>query len=438
LTASNNADAITIGPAAAGGAQITSSVTPTIAISGASSVTVDGSGGADFFNITAAGVTLPLIIEGGPPTTAPGDVLNVNFAGAPHPTLIVTGSDSGIYVFPGHPSITFNGIETNLSPQVRTRGPQAIVAVGVDSGAPPIVQVVDAESGQLLYRILAYPVGFSGGVRVAVGDVNGDLIPDIITAPGRGAAPLIKVFDGRTGSLMRAFFAYPSSVTTGVNVAAGDVNGDGVADIITAPDRGAMPLVEVFDGRTGALNRAFIAFTPGFRGGLHVAAGLVNGDKFAEIIVAASSGPPIVETFDGRSGGVMGAFLAYAPTLRSGVWVATGDVNADGLDDIITGPNGPAPPLVRVFDASGNSLLTFRAFQTFQPAGISDGLVMSGGARVGAVDVNRDGLPEIIIAQGPGSPALLVEYSNLPLSLVGIVEVFSPGFGRGLTIGASA
>jgi FG-GAP repeat len=438
FTATNNADAITIGPAA-GGAQLTSATSPTIAISGASSVTVDGAGGADTFSIAAAGVEVPLIIQGGPPTTAPGDVLNVNFAGAPHPTLIVTGPDSGIYVFPGHPSITFNGIETNLSAQVRTRGPQAIVAVGVDSGAPPIVQVIDAESGQFLYRILAYPVGFSGGVRVAVGDVNGDLFPDIITAPGRGAAPLIKVFDGRTGALIRAFFAYPSSVTTGVFVAAGDVNGDGFADIITAPDRGALPLVSVFNGRTGALLRAFVAFSPGFRGGLHVAAGLVNGDKFAEIIVApASSGPPIVETFDGRTGAVAGAFLAYAPTLRTGVWLATGDVNADGLDDIITGPNGPAPPLVRAFDTVGNSLLTFRAFQAFQPNGISDGLVMSGGARVGAVDVNRDGVPEIIIAQGPGSPALLVEYGTLPLSLVGVVEVFSGGFGRGLTIGASA
>jgi FG-GAP-like repeat/FG-GAP repeat len=438
FTATNNPDAIGIGPAA-GGAQITSAASPTIAISGASSVTVDGAGGADVFNVTAAGVAVPLIIQGGPPTTAPGDVLNVNFVGTPRPTLIVTGPDSGIYVFPGHPSITFNGIETNLSPQVRTRGPQAIVAVGVDSGAPPIVQVIDAETGQLLYRILAYPVGFSGGVRVAVGDVNGDLTPDIITAPGRGAAPLIKVFDGRTGALARAFLAYPSSVTTGVFVAAGDVNGDGFADIITAPDRGAVPLVSVFNGRTGALIRAFIAFSPGFRGGLHVAAGLVNADKFAEIIVApAGFGPPIVETFDGRTGAVAGAFLAYPPTLRNGVWLATGDVNADGLDDIITGPNGPAPPLVRTFDAGGNPVLTFRAFQAFQPNGISDGLVMSGGARVAAVDVNRDGVPEIIVAQGPGSPALLVEYGTLPLSLLGIVEAFPAGFGRGLTIGASA
>jgi hypothetical protein len=52
--------------------------------------------------------------------------------------------------------------------------------------------------------------------------------------------------------------------------------------------------------------------------------------------------------------------------------------------------------------------------------------------------VNRDGVPEIIVAQGPGSPALLVEYGTLPLSLLGIVEAFPAGFGRGLTIGASA
>ena len=53
----------------------------------------------------------------------------------------------------------------------------------------------DADNGVRLRddAIDAYP-GFTGGVRVAAGDVTGDGIPDIITAPGPGGGPHVKVF----------------------------------------------------------------------------------------------------------------------------------------------------------------------------------------------------------------------------------------------------
>ena len=54
-----------------------------------------------------------------------------------------------------------------------------------------------------LFNFYAYAPNFTGGVRVAVGDVNGDGTPDIITAPGAGGGPHIKVFDGKTGALIR-------------------------------------------------------------------------------------------------------------------------------------------------------------------------------------------------------------------------------------------
>ena len=79
------------------------------------------------------------------------------------------------------------------------------MAVGAGAGGGPQVKVYNFTTGQLLYSFYAYSPSFTGGVDLAVADINGDGIPDIITAPGVGGGPDIKVFDGKTGDLIREF-----------------------------------------------------------------------------------------------------------------------------------------------------------------------------------------------------------------------------------------
>ena len=100
---------------------------------------------------------------------------------------------------------------------------------------------------RLLASFFAYDPAFSGGVCVAVGDVNGDGKPDIITGAGAGGGPHVEVFD-LTGHLENEFFAYDPRFTGGVNVAVGDLTGDGQGDIITGAGAGGGPHVKVFDG----------------------------------------------------------------------------------------------------------------------------------------------------------------------------------------------
>src|SRR5205823_2917492 len=123
----------------------------------------------------------------------------------------------------------------------------------------------------------------TGGVRVAVGDVNGDGTADVIAAAGPGGGPQIAVFDGKTAKLLETFFAFDPRFTGGTDVAVGDVNGDKVSDIIVGADAGGGPQVRVFDGKTAQAIATFFALDPSFTGGVHVAAGDVNNDGKADI-----------------------------------------------------------------------------------------------------------------------------------------------------------
>src|SRR5262249_14185695 len=74
--------------------------------------------------------------------------------------------------------------------------------------------------------------------HVAAGDVTGDGKADIVTGAGAGPGPHVKVFDA-SGAEVRNFFAYAPAFTGGVTVAAGDLDGDGHAEILTGAGAGA-------------------------------------------------------------------------------------------------------------------------------------------------------------------------------------------------------
>lgn len=239
-----------------------------------------------------------------------------------------------------------------------------LVAVAPGYGAP-IVKVLDASTMTERFQIKAFDGTVRFGVRVAVGDVTGDGVQDIICAAGPNAPPLVRIFSGTDGSLVREFMAYDKKFRGGVFVAVGDTDNDGFADVITGRGGGITPGhqvrvysgADIADGTTPiSVLRSFDTTTPIFRGEIRVAAADVNGDNRADIITALGyTGTSEVRVVSGATGADIHRFDAFAKNFRGGVSIAAGDVDGDGRADIITGTQHFGRT-VRVFDGEDASL----------------------------------------------------------------------------------
>ena len=198
----------------------------------------------------------------------------------------------------------------------------AEVFVGSGSGRPAEVRVFDP-AGTRLETLRPFG-GFRGGVNVAAGDFNGDGRADLATAPQRGRRAVRTFIGGDTGlEADGSLRPYGRSFGGGVNVAVGDVTGDGSGELLTAPEKGRQPIrAFAVDGTRLA---SFSPFGGGYKGGVSVAAGDVNGDGQPDVVTAQERGRQ-VRVFDGATQQQLSSFFAYEPGFRGGVAVAAGDL----------------------------------------------------------------------------------------------------------------
>ena len=276
------------------------------------------------------------------------------------------------------------------------RRPAQLIATGSTAGAPAEVRVFDALTGELRFAPIRPFDDFAGGVTVATGDITGDGIDDIVVGAGPGAGPRVSLYDGADGHLINTFFAFASGFQGGVTVAAGDINGDGYADMVVGAGPGAGAHVKVFDGFTGLESMSFFAYDSGYKGGVTVAVGDLDGDGLAEVVTGMGSGGiPLVKAFRGSDGAEIYRFLAYDIRFGGGVTVAIGDIDGDGRGEIITGTETNGPAHVKIF--RGGDAAELGSFLAFDPR-------FRGGVSVAARDLDGDGRNEILIGAGTGTP----------------------------------
>jgi len=311
-------------------------------------------------------------------------------------------------------SAVAGGVLITQQASVSFAGIPAMIVTGPGPGEdnPPLVRVFDPATGQSLgLDIMAYGVE-KWGVNVATGDVTGNGRTEILTGPGPGAVfgPHIRVFDDQT-NLVDEFIAY-GTLKWGAKCATGDIDGDNVDEIITAPGPGDVfgPHIRGWDNDgANTFNPipgvSFLAYGT-WKYGANVACGDIDGDGLDEIITGAGPGDvfgPHVRAwnYDGSTleaiPGV--SFLAYG-TNQFGVNVACGDIDGDGIDEIITGP-GPGVVFgthVRAWNYDGDVLepisgVSYFAYPDLEQYGVN----------VACGDLDGDGLDEILTGPGPGS-----------------------------------
>ncbi len=228
------------------------------------------------------------------------------------------------------------------------------IVVGSGLGSDPKIWIYHSD-GTLISSFLAYAAGFKGGARIAVGDLDGDGKAEIVTAPGPGAESRIEIFDlAGHKKLSQKMLAYASSFRGGVHVAVGDLDGDGKAEIVTAPGPGGGPHIRVWNQGMENLGLDFFAFDQAMREGVSLA--IAKNANSSRIVTAIESwSAPQVRLFSRQSGfQVTNSFLAFDEGTHSGVRISTADLDNDGTDEIIAVQNGGSSPLTRVFSQQGS------------------------------------------------------------------------------------
>jgi len=323
------------------------------------------------------------------------------------------------------------------------------LALGSDAFEGAVIRVLDAETRDELFVIQPYESTFTGGVRVATGDVTGDGIPDIIAAPGAGRAPEVRIYDGVDGQLIESFMAYDQHMWDGVLLAAGDVGGSCATDIVTTTGPGAARAeVRVWQNGTNAWEMvdSFLPFGSSHYRGADVAVADFNGDGTADIAVGALHGRAHVAVFDGTVPGdqaELARFLAFDDDFYGGVHVTVGNVLGSDLPELIVsaGHNNWASQFssqVHIYDGEtlastpGDFTAPDVAFQAFQNHHEN-----RASTRIEAKDYDQDGLiDEIFAAHGPsGNSGQIHIFEPSNNTLVDSFFELDRAFERGIFMG---
>ena len=227
-----------------------------------------------------------------------------------------------------------------------------------------------------------------------VGDVNGDGVPDYARGEcgnGSSVAGDVVLHSGLDGAEIRRVFGAAGERLGTLLVGPGDLDGDGVGDVVALAD-GPSPYLRAVSGADGATIWQVAPPAPTNRvGNVLASVGDLDLDGVVDLAVEVGVSSPHGDV--ALLSGATGATLRVLPSGSTSAAAGLDDLDGDGVPEVAV---GVVTGGVTVYSGSSGAQLLALA----QPAG-EDGF---GSALAPADDVNGDGTPDFLV----GSPSGLL------------------------------
>lgn len=235
----------------------------------------------------------------------------------------------------------------------------------------------------------------TGGTDVAMGDLNGDGIIDMVTTGGTGIFGFATIRLGNGDGTFGTHTTLNSSSSSTNSVALGDINNDGILDLVTAGMSSGTPSATIFIGNGDGTFGASISYTTETGGSASTSVKLadLNSDGNLDLITSGGATGGLMSVRLGDGNGTFGSKTQYSSFGTNPLSeVSIGDLNNDGILDLVSIDSGRSG-YTTFFLGNGDG--TFGAGVSYN-TGLSDGR----GVTLG--DLNGDGILDLVASGANG------------------------------------
>ena len=324
--------------------------------------------------------------------------------------------------------------DTDGNPQTRE------IVAWPGSGFGPHLRVF-SEEGDLITQNFAFAETGMVGLNITAGDLDGDGKDEILALPANNAGPQLRVYKHITSNnsllLSDSTFVYDSSLSIKVNFATGDLDGDGKDEVVTVPAADQPAHLRVFkktgDDPLQLLADTFV-YDTNFNKGANITVGDLDGDGQDEIAVApAQQGGPDIKIYQLDSNNTLSLvtqIMAYSSAVRAGFNLAVGDLDGDAAEELIIAPaTSGVAPEIKAYRLENNELSLVTYFQAYDQE-------MQAGVNIVTCDIDNDNDEDLIVAPKAYAPNTRI-YKNQAgtLTLKNWFWAFQKTFTGGVNLG---